>query len=164
MEYRIEKLESFKIVGFKKCTTNANMEGMRDCPDFWKQIIAEGKNENLAKLITSPPYGLIGANVYNIDEKDAKKFDYYIGAATNLPTPKGLEEYIVPAMTWAVFPCTRTTSGETEINIVMKWAPSADYELLNTGYETGDMISAAPDLEVYKMGEDVEIWVPVKTK
>ena len=39
-----------------------------------------------------------------------------------------------------------------------------DYEWLNTGYATGEMVSAGPDLEVYGQGDEVEIWVPVRKK
>lgn len=164
MEYRIEELEEFKIVGYKTRSTNAFMKGMRDCPAFWKKTIKENKNERLLPLITQQPLNLIGASVYNVDENDSKKFDYYIAVSTNLETPTDLEEHIVPAMTWAVLPCTRKTNGKTQMNIVNKWAPTAEYELLNTGYKSGKMSSVAPDLEVYGMSDDVEIWVPVRKK
>lgn len=164
MEFRIENLEAFKIAGYVKSSTNAAMQGMTDCPAFWKEIMETGKTGQIAELITKPPYGLIGASVYQVDEQDPMRFDYYIAAATDLPTPEGFAEYTVPAMTWAVFPCTAETSAQTQMAIVMEWAPSADYELLNSGYETGRMISAAPDLEVYGKGNEVEIWVPVRAQ
>ncbi|MDH6364671.1 AraC family transcriptional regulator [Enterococcus sp. PF1-24] len=164
MEYRIESLGEFKIVGYKISSTNAMFKGMRDCPAFWKKIIKEKKNEILVPFITQEPLGLMGVSVYNVDSQDNKKFDYYIAASTTLETPTELEEYLVPAMTWAVFPCTRKTSGKTQMNIVNKWEPQADYQLLNTGYKSGKMISAAPDMEVYGKDDEVGIWVPVKKK
>lgn len=164
MDYRIEKLETFKIAGFAIHSTNAWLKGMRDCPAFWKKIIKEEKNEQLVPLINRKPFGLLGASVYNVDSTDPKKFDYYIAAATTQETPAGMSDYTVPAMTWAVFPCTRKTSGKTQMAIVKNWAPTSDYILLNTGYASGKMTSAAPDLEVYGTGDDVEIWVPVKEK
>ncbi|WP_321385395.1 GyrI-like domain-containing protein [uncultured Enterococcus sp.] len=164
MKYRIEKLEAFTITGYAIHSTNAWMKGMRDCPAFWKKIIKEGKNEQLVPLIDKKPFGLIGASVYNVDSTDPKKFDYYIAAATTQEAPQEMDTYTVPKMTWAVFPCTRKTSGKTQMAIVKKWAPTSNYTLLNTGYASGRMISAAPDLEVYGHGDDVEIWVPVKEK
>lgn len=164
MEYRIESLNEFKIIGYKINTTNALMKGMWDCRVFWKKVLKENKNEALLPFINQKPFGLIGASVYNVDDNDSKKFEYYIAVSTNMDTPEGMEEYIVPAMTWAVFPCTRKTSGKTQMNIVNKWGPQADYQLLNSGYRSGKMISTAPDLEVYGSGDDVEIWVPVKKK
>ena len=34
MEHRIVELENFKLVGFKKESTNENRQGMKDCPHF----------------------------------------------------------------------------------------------------------------------------------
>lgn len=164
MEFRIEELGEFKIAGYVKSTTNASGKGMEDGPAFWQQMIEEGKIGQLAPLISRPPFGIIGACVYNVDKQDPKKFDYYIAAATDQPAPDGLSEYTVPAMTWAVFPCTMETLPAIQADIVNKWAPSAAYEILNQGYETGDMVSAAPDLEVYGQGTDVEVWVPVRAR
>ncbi len=164
MEYRIEKLAAFKIIGYKMHSTNAWMKGMRDCPAFWKKIIKEKKNDVLVPLINRQPLGLIGASVYNVDSNDSRKFDYYIAVSSDAKTSSGLEEYWIPAMTWAVFSCTKKTRGKTQMDIVNKWAPKAEYELLNTGYRTGKMNSAAPDLEVYGRETDVEIWVPVRKK
>ncbi|MDU5334556.1 GyrI-like domain-containing protein [Enterococcus sp.] len=165
MEHRIVELESFKLVGFKKESTNDKRQGMKDCPAFWNEILSSGKQEALLPLINHEPFGLIGASFYNVDEQDAKRFDYYIAAATTSDTPAELAEVEVSGNTWAVFPCTRKTSGKTQFEIVTKWAPeSTEYALLNDGYATGEMTSAGPDLEVYGQGDEIEIWVPVRRK
>ncbi|WP_379947157.1 GyrI-like domain-containing protein [Enterococcus devriesei] len=165
MEHRIVELEEFKLVGFKKTSTNENMQGMTECPAFWNEIVSSGKQEALLPLINREPFGLIGASVYNIDLADAKKFDYYIGVATTAPTPEELVEVKVPENTWAVFPCTREMAGKVQFAIVKDWAPqSTEYELVNTGYMTGEMSSGGPDMDVYGRGDEVEIWVPVKQK
>ena len=164
MDYRIEHLDTFKLMGYHIRSTNSFMKGMRDCPAFWKKMIKENKPESLLPFMSRQPFGLIGASVYNVDETDSQKFDYYIAVATNSETPANLTDYLVPAMTWAVFPCTLKTNRQTQLNIVRKWAPKSDYQLLNSGYQTGKMLSVAPDLEVYGSGDEVEIWVPVAKK
>lgn len=165
MEHRIVELESFKLVGFKKKSSNEKRQGMKDCPAFWNEIVSSGKQEALLPLINHEPFGLIGASFYNVDKEDAKIFDYYIAVATISETPDDLAEVEVPANTWAVFPTTRKASGKTQFAIVTKWAPqSSEYELLNNGYATGEMTSSGPDIEVYGQGEEVEIWVPVRKK
>lgn len=165
MEHRIVELGSFKLVGFKKETTNAKRKGYKDCPAFWNEILASGKQEALLPLINCQPYGLISASFYNTDASDPKKFDYVIGVATTNDTPEGLVSMEVPALTWAVFPCTRETSEKTQYAVVAKWAPkSKEYKLLNSGYITGKMTSSGPDMEVYGAGDEVEVWVPVKRK
>ncbi|GCF94169.1 hypothetical protein NRIC_20600 [Enterococcus florum] len=165
MEYRIEELDSFTLVGFKKTSTNKKRQGMKDCPAFWNEILSAGKQEQLLPMINHAPFGLISASFYNIDPADSRIFDYYIAVSTTNEAPEGLETVEVPALVWAVFPCTRDTLGKTQIAAVTKWAPkSKDYELLNKGYITGKMTSGGPDIEVYGQGDDVEIWVPVKRK
>ncbi|EOH94705.1 GyrI-like domain-containing protein [Enterococcus pallens] len=165
MDYRIVELDGFKVVGYKKESTNEKQQGMQDCPAFWGEILSTRKQEALLPLINRQPFGLIGASFYNVDPDDGKRFDYYISAATTLETPAGLEEREVPANTWAVFPTTKEASGQTQFEIVSAWGPqSKDYELLNTGYLTGEMASGGPDMEVYGRGDDIEIWVPVKKK
>lgn len=61
MEFRIVKLDEFKIVGYKINSTNDLMKGMRDCPAFWKKVIKEKKNEKLLPLTNQEPLGLLGA-------------------------------------------------------------------------------------------------------
>lgn len=165
MEHRIVELDAFKVVGYKKESTNENQQGMQDCPALWGEVLSASKQEALLPLINREPFGLIGASFYNVDATDAKRFDYYICAATTSETPEGLSEMEVPANTWAVFPTTKEASGQTQFDIVTKWGPqSTDYELLNNGYMTGEMVSGGPDMEVYGQGDDIEIWVPVKKK
>ncbi|MFV0392807.1 MAG: GyrI-like domain-containing protein [Coprobacillaceae bacterium] len=165
MKFRIEEKEAFKLVGIMLTTTNEKRTGYREVPKLWEQVI---KNENqrneLLSYMDIQPFGMIGASVYNIDSDDARKFEYYIGCASSKETPSNLKEYIVPACTWAIFPCKNSDVGKTEFNIVAKWQPTSEYELLNSGYETGYMKSLAPDLAVHGQGDDAEVWVAVKRK
>jgi AraC family transcriptional regulator len=68
-----------------------------------------------------------------------------------------VEEYIVPASTWAIF--TGEGSGisiqELEKRIVTEWLPTSGYEYVN-----------APDIEVYLNADPehtkYEVWIPVE--
>lgn len=68
----------------------------------------------------------------------------------------------MPAATWAVFPCKRTEIAAVEVRIVSEWQLTSGYEVLNTGYETGEMKSQAPDMEVHGQDEAAEVWVAVR--
>ncbi len=70
-------------------------------------------------------------------------------------------EYTVPAVTWAVFPCNRTEVSDVEMRIVNEWQLTSGYKLLNTGYDTGEMKSQAPDMEVHGQDDEAEVWVAV---
>lgn len=187
--FRIEKRESFRLVGLKIRTTNQRREGRKAIPAFWARFKAEGLETSLLGLSDREPRGLFGVSIYNTDGADSRRFEYMIAAASDQETladgaqeglsegmsempaegkpgelPKGLAEYTVPAMTWAVFPCTLETIGKTEAMAISKWLPKSNYRPLNKGYITGRMRSGAPDIEYY--GEDgaVEVWVAVKEK
>ena len=70
-----------------------------------------------------------------------------------------LEECVIPAATWAIFPGTGTTQSlqELERRILTEWLPSS-------GYEYGQ----APDIEVYLNADPqnakYEVWIPVVKK
>ncbi|GCF93851.1 hypothetical protein NRIC_17420 [Enterococcus florum] len=162
MNHRIEKMDAFRIVGVKLRSTNENMQGMKDIPAFWGEVMSQKKQMQILPLMNAAPMGLLGVSVYNSDANDAKVFDYYIACATTKATPEGMEEYTVPAATWAVFPCKKEEMGHVQMDIFTQWMPTSGYRGLNSGYETGAMNSAAPDIELYTQGDDVEIWVPVE--
>ncbi len=106
----------------------------------------------------------MGINIYNTDQKDSRKFEYIIAVPSGRDVYDGLSEYIVPAGTWAVFPCTQETIGKTEAQAIMKWLPKSKYKSLNKGYITGTMKSGAPDIEFYGEDGKAEVWIAVKEK
>lgn len=162
MDYRIEKMDEFRMVGAVMHTTNEGGKGMQDIPAFWGETVGAGRQTGILALMNRQPFGLLGASVYNTDSADAQKFDYYIACATDQAAPEGMAEYAVPAHTWAVFPCKQPEIGQVMVQIVTDWLPTSGYELVNSGYETGFIAGGAPDLEVYGQGDDVEIWVAVR--
>lgn len=136
----------------------------KEVPSLWGEVIQQGKIDEIVALSNQSPFGLIGINSYNTDPVNPKKFDYYIASSTDKPVPKGMVEYVVPAATWAVFPCKRTEIATIEVRIVSEWQLTSGYEVLNTGYETGEMKSQAPDLEVHGQDETAEVWAAVREK
>lgn len=164
LTYRIEKMESFRVVGFVIHTTTENGDCMQKVPALWREVIQQGKQIELQSLMNCSPFGLIGMSVYNTVADDAKKFDYYIACASDKPVPEGMEEYIVPAATWAVFPSKSEEIHAVEVRVVTEWQPNSNYKLVNTGYETGIMSSKAPDLEIHQAGGTAEVWNAVAEK
>lgn len=162
--FRIEKRDSFRVVGYLLQTTNQRGEGRKAIPAHWARFKAESLEQPLLALANQEPQGLFGINVYNTDEADSRKFEYLIAVASDCDAPSGLSEYTVPAMTWAVFPCTLETIGKTEAMAISKWLPKSSYRPLNKGYITGRMKSGAPDLEHYGKDGLVEVWIAVKEK
>jgi AraC family transcriptional regulator len=93
---------------------------------------------------------------------DGKDFDYYIACATDMPAPEGMEDYMVPACTWAIFECVGPMPDaiqNLQKRIVTEWLPNSGYEYAN-----------APDIEVYFEGNQqaadyrCEAWLPIVKK
>ena len=78
-------------------------------------------------------------------------------AATGSPVPEGMEEYTVPAGTWAVFPCCGPmpqAMQDLQRRIVGEWLPSSGYEY-----------AEAPDIEIYSAdNHHNEVWLPIVPK
>lgn len=162
--FRIEKKDRFRVVGYLIQTTNQRGEGRKAIPLHWSEFKTKNLEKPLLALSDQEPQGLFGVNIYNTDEADSRKFEYMIAAASDCGVPDGMAEYTVPAMTWAVFPCTLETIGKTEAMAISKWLPKSNYRPLNKGYITGRMKSEAPDMEHYGKDGLVEVWIAVKEK
>ena len=163
LPFRIEKRDSFRVVGYRIQTTNKGKEGKKMIPAQWKEFREKGLQAALMPLMNQEPYGLFGISVYNTDQGDSRKFDHYIAVSSDQEA-EGLDVYTVSAATWAVFPCTVETIGKTEAMAITKWLPKSDYKPLNAGYLTGRMKSGAPDIEYYGEGDSAEVWVAVREK
>ena len=162
LPFRIEKKESFRVIGYMIQTTNKKGEGRKAVPSHWARFKAEGLEKPLLELTEQEPQGLFGINIYNTDETDPRKFEYLIAVSSDKDTRNDITEYAIPAMTWAIFPCTLETIGKTEAMAITKWLPKSKYRPLNKGYLTGRMKSGAPDIEYYGKDGLVEIWIAVK--
>lgn len=162
MNYKLEEKEAFRIVGYKLSTTMEQEACYREIPAFWNEIAASGKIAGLAPMIEHAPFGMLGVSACSDPLTDTSAFDYYIAVSSGKPAETGMEEFLVPAATWAVFECIGPmphSIQEMQKRIVTEWLPSS-------GYEYGH----APDIEVYcdadgsKQDARSEIWVPVVKK
>ncbi|WP_312354318.1 AraC family transcriptional regulator [Aminipila sp.] len=155
MEYRIEKKESFRIVGIGQQISSDMEKNFKIVPPMWEKAAMDGTIPKLCGLMDSQPMGILGVSVFQ-EEGNGR---YLIAAASTKPIDETLEEYIVPAATWAVFYGEGTSRSiqELESRILSEWFPSS-------GYEYGN----APDIEVYLNAdpEDAkyEVWIPVVKK
>ena len=162
--FRIEERESFRVIGYCIHTTNKKKEGRKAIPLQWEEFQTQGKQEALLSHMNQEPYGLFGISVYNTAVEDSRKFDHWIAVSSDHAVTQELEEYSVPAATWAVFPCTIATIGKTEVQAITKWLPKSEYKPLNSGYITGRMKANAPDITYYGENDLVEVWVAVTKK
>lgn len=154
MNYRIETKEAFRIVGVSVPLEREIEKNFAVIPGKWQEIAANGTLQRLAAMMDRPPMGVLGVSTCN----DTEPWRYFI-AVSSSQAAEELEEYTVPAATWAVFTGKGTNQSiqELERRIVTEWLPGS-------GYEYGD----APDVEVYlnpdPQNAEYEVWIPVAKK
>ena len=154
MNYRIETKDAFRIVGVSVPLHKDIEKNFSVIPQKWQEISTNGTLQRLTGMMDTPPMGVLGVSTCN----DTQPWRYYIAVCTS--QKKGdLEEYVVPAAAWAVFPGEGTNQSiqELERRIVTEWLPTS-------GYEYGN----APDVEVYispdPQNAKYEVWIPVVKK
>ena len=153
MNYRIEKKEAFRIVGLSAPMKSNTEENFSVVPQLWGRAAEEGWIGKLAAMMNAQPMGILGVSACFENEN----WKYFISVATDLPAEDPLEEYVVPAFTWAIFSgegvCPQAIQ-DLERRIVTEWLPTSGYE-----YDNG------PDIEVYLAPDPsparFEVWIPV---
>ena len=158
MNYKIETKSAFRVVGAKRRYPMNAEENFSEIPKFWNEQAQAGLIPRLCELMDTPPYGILGVCTC----MDGKDFDYFISVASGKPLLYGMDEYVVPASTWAIFECVGAMPKaiqELQTRIISEWLPVS-------GYEYAD----APDIEVYGEGDQssdsykCEVWLPVAKK
>ncbi len=158
MNYRIEKKESFRIVGVSEHYDFNIEENFGKIPLFWQKTAMEGTIPKILALMNQMPIGLLGVSTC----MDGKNFNYYIAVSSNQATPEGMSEYIIPSCTWAIFECIGAIPHAIQSlqkRIITEWLPTSGYEYAN-----------APDIEVYFDGDQssddykCEVWLPIMKK
>ena len=151
MNYRIETKDAFRIVGVSVPLHKDIEKNFTAIPPKWQEISMNGTLQRLIGMMDTPLKGVLGVSTCN----DTEPWRYYIAVSTS-QAKDGLEEYIVPAATWAIFSGEGTNQSiqELERRIVTEWLPTS-------GYEYGN----APDVEVYlnpdPQNAQYEVWIPV---
>lgn len=154
MEYRIEKREAFRIVGVSVPLDKDIEKNFEVVPQLWGRVAMDGTLQRLAGMMDTQPMGMLGVSACG----DEEVWRYYIAVSSSQSSGE-LEEYTVPAATWAIFPGAGTNQSiqELERRIVTEWLPSSGYE-----YGSG------PDVEVYLNADPsnakYEVWIPVVKK
>ena len=155
MNYRIEKKESFRIVGVSGPLETEIEKNFKVVPQMWGKAAVNGTIPRLAAMMNEVPFGLLGVSSCN----EVDNWRYYIAVASSQPIEEDLEEYIVPSSTWAIFSGEGSNQSiqDLEKRIVTEWLPTS-------GYEYGN----APDIEVYLNPDPdnakYEVWIPVTKK
>lgn len=153
LNYRIEEKPAFRIVGVSQPLDKEIENNFTAVPQMWQNAAANGTFETLIPLMNHPPMGVLGVSACN----DNGDWRYFIAVSSCADTDDTLDEYLVPACTWAIFNGSGTgiSIQELQQRIVTEWLPAS-------GFEFAD----APDMEVYQNPDpdnmQYEVWIPVR--
>lgn len=156
LNYRIEKKDAFRIVGVSQPLHKEIEKNFEIVPQMWQKATMDGTLQRFPMMMDSEPKGILGASVCGCSDE----WRYFIAVASTQPAVDGLEEYTVPAFTWAIFSgsgqCPKAIQ-ELEQRIITEWLPTSGYE-----YDNG------PDIELYLNADphdaQFEVWIPVVKK
>jgi len=153
LNYRIEDKPTFRVLGI---STPLDMEGdpeMGGLYQFWEAAESSGLTAQIAALNDTGPRGLLGVMTGDDDLVD---WQYCLATASTQPASEPLEELIVEAATWAIFPFEGgpKTIGALWERIIKEWMPTSGYEYTR-GPEIEAYLGDTPSVEKY------EIWIPI---
>ena len=165
MQFKIEKKEAIKIVGFQK--EFSSEDSYEKIPKFWEETtkayaphLMQGQEPvgNMEKFIASHRVGELGVC---IDDMEDGRFNYLIaGYDKGDEFPGELTAREIPAGMWAVFDCTMKTLQDTNTAIWKEWLPA------NEKYE----LAGKYNLEWYSpegmpgADQKCQIWIPVSKR
>lgn len=164
MDYVVERMESFQVIGFKKVFSFETAYG--EIPKFWEEFCDRCRNgryeEDVLRTVKDCQVGEFAISVDDMEGQ--KQFHYFLAGKYNGgPIPEGMEVFEVPACHWAKFRCSGPMPGALQTvntRIFKEWLPG------NPEYD----IAMPINIEWYSMGDiksaDYEsgIWIPVKQK
>ncbi len=165
MQFRIEKKEAFKIIGFQRVFSGET--SYQEIPVYWSEITEkyaphlmqglppEGETEN---WLAAHRVGELGVC---IDDMDNGKFHYLIaGYDDGGKAPENLVRREIPAGTWAIFDCSLKTLQDTNTAIWKEWIPaSSEYEPAGAYNIEWYSPEGVPSPE-----RKCQIWIPVIQK
>ena len=150
LEYRIEEKPQFTVMGY--CRRFTPDTSYQEIPKFWDAVFCSGN---------APLIGMYGLCLDS--DSDGNSFEYMIADnyIAGAEVPAGCITKVIPAHTWAVFPCRGPLpQALQEVNTRMwsEWLPgNKDYRL-----------AASLNIEMYapiaENPQDTysEIWLPVE--
>lgn len=168
MDYTVEKMEGFKVIGFEREFTYEN--AYAEIPKFWDELSEKyfshlwggrAPDDDIEETICNCCIGEFGVN---IDDIGNGKFRYIIaGTYTEGEVPEGMTVYELPDVEWAKFLCKGampTALQSINTKIFKEWLPgNPDYEIA-----VGVNIEWYSDGDTHSSDYESAIWIPVKRK
>lgn len=153
MNYRMEEMSGFSIVGLKERVNTEDAFSM--VPRLWASARERGIFEELWKVrdASHKVRGILGVCAGGDFGKN-EQFDYVLSIASNEEPPEGMVKIDFPEATWAVFEAEGSPDNIQEIwkRLYTEWVPASAYDL-----------AYLPAIECYLPPDENknELWIPV---
>lgn len=148
MEYRIVEKPQFTVVGVSRKFHPET--SYQQIPEYWTEMYSR------------PGFPLMGVFGVCMDPEEGDgEFDYWI-ADLYTPwkeIPGGCKSLVIPAGTWAVFPCKLSTLQDTNTKMWQEWLPGCREYRLSGSY---NLEVYGPPCEEDRGESYVELWLPVE--
>lgn len=156
MNYRLEKLDAFQVVGVKE---RVNMkEAFQIVPQLWGRAREQGTFETLWNVRREghPIRGILGVCADG-DFGRNEAFDYVLSIVSDQDPPDGMAKLAFPESTWVVFEV-----GGNPMEMQKAWQQFYADWLPSSAYDPAYL----PAIECYLPPEENknELWVPVVSK
>ena len=144
LEYKIAEKEQFTVMGVSRKFNSET--SYQKIPEFWQEHMKSEKGK-----IICGRYGICM-------DSEGQNFEYLIADnySPESEVPEGLEIRVIPAGTWAVFPCHGTlpkSLQDVNTRIWSEWLPSCKTYKLAGKY----------NIEMYTKDMNYsEIWIPIE--
>lgn len=155
--WRIEKKNSFRLIGKSTKISCANNEHYKNIPAFWNECQKNGVYSTLISLDTNNPKGLFG--LFSFYDENTNEIEYSIMVVSNENLPCGFTEMQMPKTMWAIFDCI----GTVPQSIHKGWNYLNEEWLVKYPFKH----APCPELEWYSdknaYSEDYlsQIWIPI---
>lgn len=148
MEYRIEEIPfESRFVGKQHSVKMSR--AFKEIPSLWQKAKKSDFLHVLLNMSGNNPESKFQGVVGICSKEDTvlfEDFHYFMGACYKGSTPEGMEEFVVPPCTYAVF----YNIPETWTRLYSEWLPISGYELAN-----------APCIEHFIDYFNHELWIPI---
>lgn len=155
--WRIERKDSFRLVGKSIIVSCENNLHFKKIPEFWNECQRRGIFAKLISMDSASLKGIFG--LFGAYDEQLNKIEYSIMARSDQEVPQGFTEINIPNAAWAIFDCI----GPVPQAIQKGWKYLNEEWLVKYPFQHAQ----CPEVEWYSNGNAYDssylsqIWIPI---
>ena len=155
--WRIERKDSFRLVGKSIIVSCENNLHFKKIPEFWNECQRSGIFAKLISMDSASPKGIFG--LFGAYDEQLNEIEYSIMARSDQEMPQGFTEINITNAVWAIFDCI----GPVPQAIQKGWKYLNEEWLVKYPFQHAQ----CPEIEWYSNGNAYDssylsqIWIPI---